>query len=300
MTVRMATKNAMIPIGTFRKKIDCQPRCSTIRPPSVGPSASARPDTPAHRPMAFARSCGGNVTVMIDSVPGRSNAAPMPWIARNTTSRPVLPETPQPNEASGEHREPGEEHLLPAVAVAQDAAGQEQRGERQHVAVDDPLESGDACPELLADRGEGDVHDRVVEHDHREREAHGQQDDDLLASVVSLESEHGHLGYLLDLGRRHAPTVRVPQGNQGYERSVPAGGSLADGLLAGRGVLIGEGFGDRGRAAERSESGSRQRQQEWATHWLIAPQSAHTTSCMAIQEVSAEPGAELSPARRTT
>ena len=55
---------------------------------------------PAHKPMAFARSCGGNVTVMIDSVPGSSSAAPMPWIARNTTSMPVLPETPQPNEAS--------------------------------------------------------------------------------------------------------------------------------------------------------------------------------------------------------
>ena len=100
MTVRVATKNATIPIGTFRKKIDCQPRCSTIRPPIVGPSASARPDMPAHSPIAFARSCGGNVTVMIDSVPGSSSAAPMPWIARNTTSMPVLPETPHPNEAS--------------------------------------------------------------------------------------------------------------------------------------------------------------------------------------------------------
>ena len=90
----------MMPIGTFRKKIDCQPRCSTIRPPTVGPSASARPDTPAHRPMAFARSCGGNVTVMIDSVPGSSNAAPMPWIARNTISCRCCRETPHPSEAS--------------------------------------------------------------------------------------------------------------------------------------------------------------------------------------------------------
>ena len=56
LTVRVATKNAIRPIGTFRKKIDCQPRCSTIRPPTVGPSASARPDMPAHRPIAFARS----------------------------------------------------------------------------------------------------------------------------------------------------------------------------------------------------------------------------------------------------
>ena len=56
LTVRVAMKNAMTPMGTFRKKIDCQPRCSTIAPPTVGPSASASPDMPAHRPIAFARS----------------------------------------------------------------------------------------------------------------------------------------------------------------------------------------------------------------------------------------------------
>src|SRR3954447_4222138 len=44
------------------------------------------PDTPAHRPSAFARSCGGNVTVMIDSVPGISSAPPTPCSARNTIS----------------------------------------------------------------------------------------------------------------------------------------------------------------------------------------------------------------------
>ena len=40
------------------------------------------------------------MTVMMDSVPGSSSAAPMPWIARNTTSVPVLPETPHPSDAS--------------------------------------------------------------------------------------------------------------------------------------------------------------------------------------------------------
>ena len=45
-----------------------------MRPPTVGPRASANAEVPAHSPIAFARSCGGNVTVMIDSVPG--GAAP--------------------------------------------------------------------------------------------------------------------------------------------------------------------------------------------------------------------------------
>ena len=55
----VATTKATMPIGTLRKNTDSQPRCSTMQPPRVGPSASARPDTPAHSPIAFARSCGG-------------------------------------------------------------------------------------------------------------------------------------------------------------------------------------------------------------------------------------------------
>ena len=41
---------------------------------------------PAHNPIAFARSCGGKVTVRIDNVPGSSNAAPTPCSARNPMS----------------------------------------------------------------------------------------------------------------------------------------------------------------------------------------------------------------------
>ena len=48
-----------------------------------------------------------------------------------------------------------------------------------------------------------------------------------------------------------------------------------------------------GAAAGRSARDSRQRQQASAIIWLIAPHEGQMTSCMAIQEVSAEPGAEL-------
>ncbi len=66
----------------------------------MGPSASARPDTPAHRPIALARSWGGKVTVMIDSVPGMSRAAPTPWNARAAISCVVLWDRPHSAEAS--------------------------------------------------------------------------------------------------------------------------------------------------------------------------------------------------------
>ena len=99
-TVRDAVTTATIPIGTLRKKTDCHPRRSTMRPPTVGPSASATPDIPAHRPIALARSWGGKVTVMIDRVPGMSSAAPTPWNARAAISCVVLCERPHSAEAS--------------------------------------------------------------------------------------------------------------------------------------------------------------------------------------------------------
>ena len=63
------------------------------------------------------------------------------------------------------------------------------RREREHVAVDDPLELLNAGAEVVPDAGQRHVDDGVVEHRHREREAHRQQDDDLLASVVAFEAE---------------------------------------------------------------------------------------------------------------
>ncbi len=56
------------------------------------------PETPAHRPIALARSCGGNVTVMIDSVPGISSAPPTPWSARATISCCGVLASPHANE----------------------------------------------------------------------------------------------------------------------------------------------------------------------------------------------------------
>jgi hypothetical protein len=98
VTVRTATISATIPIGTFKKKTDCQPRRSTMYPPSVGPRARAIPETPAQMPSAFARSFTGKVTVKIESVPGIRRAPPTPCNARNAISWVGFCETPQRNE----------------------------------------------------------------------------------------------------------------------------------------------------------------------------------------------------------
>ena len=62
---------AIAQTGTLIRNTAGQPKFSTSSPPSSGPSAMPTPATPAHTPMARARSLGTwKVLVMIDSVVG--------------------------------------------------------------------------------------------------------------------------------------------------------------------------------------------------------------------------------------
>ncbi len=94
-----------------------------------------------------------------------------------------------------EHDQADEEHALAAEAVAELAAEQDQRREREHVGVDRPLEAHLIRVERLLDRGERDVHDGVVEHDHEEGEAH--------------RGERVPLAVRVDLGHTGAPPSGV-------------------------------------------------------------------------------------------
>jgi hypothetical protein len=105
---------------------------------------------------------------MIDRVPGISNAPPTPC----------------------EDDEACKEHPLAPVAIAEDATGQQQRSERERVGIDDPLKLREPRAEIVPDRRDRHVHDGVVEHRHREGEAHREQHDAFLASVVAFETEH--------------------------------------------------------------------------------------------------------------
>jgi hypothetical protein len=70
-----------------------------------------------------------------------------------------------------EDDQPGEEHSPSAIAVTRDAAGQQQRREREDVAVDYPLQAAHARAQFVTDRRERHIHDGVVEHRHEQREA---------------------------------------------------------------------------------------------------------------------------------
>ena len=166
------TATAPAATGRLRKKIARQETSSVSQPPTSGPIASAMADTPAQVPIALPRSSGGNALVMIDRVPGIINAAPMPWTAREATSQPSVGAKPIVAVESGEDDDAEQEHPAAAEDVAEPAAGDEQHGEGERVRVDRPLERGQRGVEVVLDRRQRDVHDRVVQHDHEQGEAH--------------------------------------------------------------------------------------------------------------------------------
>jgi hypothetical protein len=73
---------------------------------------------------------------------------------------------PAEQRGRGEPADPDEEDAAPPVPVAEGAAQQDQRRQRQRVAGDRPLETGQRGVQLAADRGEGDLHGGGVDERH--------------------------------------------------------------------------------------------------------------------------------------
>ncbi len=164
------TSRPTTPIGTLTKKIQLQSMCSVMRPPMSGPIASAIAETPAQMPIAIPRWWGGKVAEMIESVAGNISAAPMPWTVRAPISVLAGRREPAGKRREREDRQAEQEDAAPAEEVGELAAREHEDGERERVGVHRPLELGEADAEFALDRGERDVHDGVVEHDHEERE----------------------------------------------------------------------------------------------------------------------------------
>ena len=74
-----------------------------------------------------------------------------------------------------------DEHPPPPELVAEAAADQEQRDQREHVGLDHPLLAGEADVEAVADRRQGDVDDGAVEEDDGRAEDRRDQRQALLA-----------------------------------------------------------------------------------------------------------------------
>ena len=156
--------------GRLIRKMLLESKCSSRKPPEIGPIATPSPDTAAQMAIAFGRSFDGKMFVRIDSVVGMIPAAPRPMSAREAMSMVASVERAASDGPEREHHQPGRERAPAPEAITEAARGEQQAREHQHVAVDDPLQLARARVELLADAWQTDVEDRVAHRDHEQAE----------------------------------------------------------------------------------------------------------------------------------
>ena len=77
-TTAIVATRATTPIGTLTKKTEPHQNTSSKNPPPMRPIAPPAPANPDQIAIAFARSCGGKTTVMMERVAGMIRAAPIP------------------------------------------------------------------------------------------------------------------------------------------------------------------------------------------------------------------------------
>ncbi len=144
---------------------------STSVPPTSGPSASARAEMPAQMPSARARvlSSKTELTSARDSV--SIPAAPVPWMNRATISTSIDGRQRGEHQPDGERHQAADEDAPAAELVAQAPGGDHEHGDRQQVAVDDPLQLAGGRAQVVLDRGQRQRHHRRVEHQHEQRHA---------------------------------------------------------------------------------------------------------------------------------
>ena len=160
-------------------------------------------DRAVHRRTTCARSFGSvNVVASSDSADGTSSAANAPWQARAVTSMGKFTEAPPMAETAGEPGHAGQEHHLAADHVGQLAAQQQQAAERQRVRGDHPLPVRQREVQRPLRRGQRDVHDRRVQHDHQLRQADHTQDQPAPSAQATVNGSSI---------RRHAPRLACPR-----------------------------------------------------------------------------------------
>ena len=161
-----------MPTGTFTRKIQCHEKSPVSTPPSSTPTAPPPDITKPKTPIALARSPGSVNSPMIRASATAETLAPAsPCTARPTTRNDALGARPQTAEAIVKDDHAAEEDPLVAEQVAEPAREQQEAAEGEQVGVDHPGQRGLREAEVGADRGQRDVHDALVEHDHQVAEA---------------------------------------------------------------------------------------------------------------------------------
>ena len=111
---------------------------------------SAIPPQAVQDPIAAPRSVRGKAATMIASELGVSSAPAAPCSARAAISVPIVGATAQSERQHAERGDAEREDAPLAVDVAERAADQDQRAEREQVGVRDPLLRRQAAAEVVA------------------------------------------------------------------------------------------------------------------------------------------------------
>ena len=158
--------------GTLIRKIERQEATETSQPPTSGPIRNAMPGPGRPGADRGAALLALKATVIVASAAGVSSAPATPCRPRATISDVPFQATAQRSEVTPNATTPITNTRFAAEEVAERAADEDQRAEREQVGVDDPLLEREAAAEVALDRRQRDVDDRRVdEHDRRPEDA---------------------------------------------------------------------------------------------------------------------------------
>ena len=129
------------------KKISRHDTASISQPPTKGPIALATPASPDHAPIARPRSSGMERRRDDREAPGDEERAGRALQRARGDERAGVRRDAAQQRRDDEAGEPADEDAASSEDVAEVAAEQEQRAERDEVAVERPLQAGDRQPE---------------------------------------------------------------------------------------------------------------------------------------------------------
>ena len=138
----------------------------------------------------------------IESTDGASSAPKRPCSPRAPISMSVVCDGAADGRRQGEPGHADHQRALRSEHVADAAPQEEEAAERQRVGGDHPLPIGVGEPESVLRRGQGDDHDRRVEHHHELRP--GDDDEDPHVGPGRRLLRHSRVG-VLQRGHRFAP-----------------------------------------------------------------------------------------------
>ena len=163
------------PTGAFTKKTR-RHVTSASRPPSTAPGSKSRRDDRAVDAQGVAAFLlAGIAGDQQGQARGRQHGRPDALHHPGGDQQARLDGQTPGDARHHEHDQADPVQPGPAVHVGQPAAQQQEPPEGDRIAADQPLQRGRGDVQAVLDRGQGDVDDREVQHDHELRHRQGEQ-----------------------------------------------------------------------------------------------------------------------------